>query len=156
MAWTVAKQTRPASTRYAVYSEVAVDDSDKTFTVATDAGLNFVLRPHFIEILYTATAIVGTRTLKMIMSNGGVDVMTMLFDTNTDPVASDTKRILLYPERSDIEVSVTTDVHVHTMMPIVLGQGDSLRIFDAAAIDVTPPADLLVIHMHVEVLSDGS
>lgn len=155
MAWTTVKQTRPANTRHEVYSEVVANDQDKTFTVATDGGANYVIRPRFIEIVYAAAATAGLRTLTLTMTRATVDVMTLLLNTDAQPDNAETKRIFLVPGRDAIENNPAgaLDTHLHTMPRIVLGQGDSLNFAPASGGNA---ADDMTIHIHAEVFSDGS
>ncbi len=151
MAWTKAEQSRPANTGIVVLSEVTAG-FDKTLTVTSDLGAFWVIRPRFIEIFYTAFAAAGIRALEMRMARGGVDVYTMVHDQDTHPDNAEVIRIHLVPELSVIEASVqgATDNHEHTMAPIILGQGDSLRILATANGN---GGDAMHLFVHADILS---
>ena len=151
MAWTKAEQASPANVRPAVYSEVVVNDQDKTLDITADLGPKYVIRPRFIEVLYVAAATAGVRLLTLTMIRGGVDVMTMAFDVPAQPDNGETKRVFLFPDRNTVETEIgATGVHLHTMPAVVLGQGDSLRVHAAAGSNA---ADDMTIHLHADVLS---
>ncbi len=151
MAWTKAEQLSPANVSIGVYSEVVANVQDKTLVVTADLGAKHVIRPTLIEVLFAATASLGTRVLEVTMIRASVVVMTLVLGADTHPITAETKRVFLQPLKNTPEHEVgSTDVHFHSLPPIILGQGDSLRIRDSAAVDAL---DDLTIHVHAEILS---
>lgn len=151
MAWVKSEQSSPANVRAAVYSETRANFQSKTFDITAELGVKYVIRPTLIEILYVATADPGTRTLEVTMLRAAVAVMTLVLGPATHPTAGETKRIFLQPLRNVPANEVgSTGVHFHTLPPIILGQGDLLRIRDSAAIEAL---DDMTIHIHADVLS---
>lgn len=142
MAWT----SLEGNGSHAIYRETVANDSDKTLTVTSDLSVSHIIRPQLIEIFYEATATVGTRLLRLVVSRASGDVLTFALSANTNPTADDSIRIFLVRGLSTVQAAVTTDNHLHAMPPFTLGQGDSMRIYDSAAIAATADDMTLVVH----------
>lgn len=153
MAWTKHEPSRPGNLSHAVYSEIVDNDFDKTLTITSDLGAAYVIRPNFIEIFYTAVAIAATRVLQIVVTRDGLDIFTMTLDSATHPQTGEVKRVYLWPTyggAGEAELASSSGQHGHILPPLVLGQGDAIRIHSLTG---GQAADDMHLFIHAQVLS---
>jgi hypothetical protein len=136
---------------YAVYSETVVDSHDKTLDIDAGLGSLYVLKPTFIEIIYTAFNGGLARDLELIIARDGIDVHTLRLDKSASPKVGMLTRIYLARGR-DVVVTEIKDgdpTFVHTMAPFVLSSGDVMRIHSPNGM----AQDQMSLFFHCETLS---
>ncbi len=116
--------------KYAVYSETAAGSHDKTLDISVDLGKLYVIKPTFIEIIYTAFNGGIARDLELVITRDGVDVHTLRLDKSVAPKIGMLTRIYLVRGRALVatEIKDGDPTFIHVMAPFVLSSGDAMRI----------------------------
>lgn len=160
MAWTSIEQTGVGNSGYGVYYDHALNDQDKSLIITSDLGAEYVLRPRFIEIMFTTGTNAAARVITMIHSHddgsGAVAIHTMILDNAAHPLDGETKRIFLSSaarNTSEAEFGAAAALdkqHVHSLMPFMLMAGDTLRFVSVGGhVDET---DDMLITIHADIL----
>lgn len=116
-------------------TEVAINDSDKTFTVPADETWEVLL----LRYEYTASATAGTRTPTIRYQ-----------DDNSDDILLDVAGATITQGNSSTQLadaSGTLDLTIPQRL--VLHPGYDIRVFDSAAIDAA--ADDMVVHLFLRI-----
>jgi len=155
MAWTSTTKAkdRTLAESIEVFSEEVVDDSDKTFAVATDGSAAYyeVLG---IRLEVVADATVGTRTWSVQVLDSAADVVVdWPMSTGADVTASASLNIELSPGSINLAAIGGT---AREFLPrgLMLRQGDSLRVFDRAAIAAA--GDDMIVHLRLRGVSPST
>lgn len=153
MAWTRqgAAVTDPASFIAPLpvfFSEETANDSDKSFTIATDAG-DGTLKVVRIRLEYTATATVGNRTLALELQDSGADVIYQMHadDTSGEGLVVGSASVALEFGAGMARVAPQNSGASVQYLPwdFYLYPGFVFRIYDTAAIDAA--ADDMTVHL---------
>ncbi len=111
-------------------ADIAVDDSDKTFTVP--AGQEWQIL--FVWVVLTSTAAVGNRQMTIrAMTSGGAIIASL--KAGAVQAASLTRNYLFAPSLADLTSFRDTSFLMTPMMPTMfLSAGQQLRVLDSGAI----------------------
>lgn len=123
-------------------SDVALDDSDKSFVVPAATEWQIL----WIWVELTSTAIVGNRQLEIQIIDTGPDVVASWARAAAVQAATLTRNYLFAPAVADITDFRDTD-YMTTPVPVgaFLKAGQTLRVFDNNAVDAA--ADDMVVHI---------
>ncbi len=146
MAWVKADQETArrfarSSGKVTVYSEEAVDDSDKTLDYDADVSEGKRLEVLGVRIEFVATATVGTRLIELRVADSGSDlIQTVGFAVTV--TASQSKNF-----QASVGVVERSGTPNYEILPagLVLLPGQTFQILDTAAIDAA--ADDMTVHV---------
>jgi len=135
----------------AVFSDEALNDSDKTFDVAVDvgpAGIIHSVHVVGIRVEFTTSLTVGTRTFRMeVMDNAGDLIYVQILNSNLD--VSDVGGSVAGTQNWDMVPGATyvdgTEAREYLPPDLWLKENWQIRIYDSAAIDAA--ADDMIVHI---------
>lgn len=127
-------------------SDVALNDSDKTFTVPA----NTKWRVKWIYVELTSTATAGTRQMEVQIQDDTTDVIARLACGDTQ-IESLTFYYLFAPHVAELTAERDVDKLTTLMPEWILPAGYIVRVWDNDARD--PAADDMIVHMMVEARS---
>ena len=149
MAWTITAPSGVGANLLPIaLSEIAIDDSDKTLAVSTELSATAVLWIDQIRIEYSAVGVaVGVRVERIVLRNAALDVLYELGMNvaEFDLAQGESFVAELSPDAPGFLAAIGTAPSRDWMPRLLMQPGDSLRIFDSAAIDADD--DLMILHL---------